>query len=538
MSIVVHALAYAHPNREVLFQHLSLSVAKGQKAALVGPNGVGKSTLLQVVAGRLAPAEGEVVLPETPYYVPQHLGQFDNLTLAQALGVADKLQALHAILAGDAAPQHFITLNDDWDLEERTQAALAHWQLQHLTLSQPLHTLSGGEKTKAFLAGIQLHDPVVVLLDEPSNHLDTASRALLYELIQRSKATLLVVSHDRALLNQLDLTLELSGQGVEAYGGNYDFYQQQKQGQLAALQAQVDEQEKALKQARQKARDLAEQRHKLEARGRAQQDKKGLPRIVAGNLRRQAEQSSAQLKEVHQDKIQDASASLQQLRSQLQEQKPLAIGLHASGLHRGKILVEAQALGFAYDGAFLWPELLTFQLRSGERLRIAGPNGSGKTTLLKLLTGTLLPTTGTLSRADFQFLYLDQEYSLINPDLTVFGQAQQFNARHLPEHELKTLLHYHQFGHPTWDRPCAGLSGGEKMKLILACLAISNNTPDLLVLDEPTNNLDLPSQAVLTQAVKAFPGSILVISHDEYFVREIGVERTIALHQVSGALKA
>ncbi len=529
MSIVLNSLSYSHPDREVLFQHLSLAIATGEKAALVGNNGTGKSTLLQLIAGRLLPTTGEVLLSAAVYYVPQHLGQYDEYSVAQALGARQKLHALAAILAGDAAPENFAELADDWEIEERVRAALAYWQLQHLDLAQPLRSLSGGEKTKVFLAGILVQEPDVILLDEPSNHLDAESRTHLRELITHSKATMLVVSHDRALLNLLGTTLELNKNALEVYGGNYDFYKAQKASHVAALQAQADEQAKTLKQTQQKARDLAEQRQKLEARGKAQQHKKGLPRIVAGGLKRQAEQSSAQVKETQHDKIEAVRESLSQTRARLQEQQALKIDLKKPALHRGKILAEATALNFAYGEQPLWPVPLSFQLRSGDRVRLAGRNGSGKTTLLHLLMGRLAPSAGAMQRADFQYVYLDQEYSLIDPQLTVVAQAERFNTRHLPEHDVKTLLHYHQFSRESWDRKCVDLSGGEKMKLLLCCLAISNNAPDLLILDEPTNNLDVQSQEVLTASIKDFGGSVVVISHDQYFIDEIGVETTLTL---------
>ncbi|MCC3157262.1 ATP-binding cassette domain-containing protein [Hymenobacter sp. 15J16-1T3B] len=529
MSIVANHLSYTHADGHLLFHDLHLAVPSGGKASLVGPNGAGKSTLLRLLVGQL-PTTGEISRSEPAYYVPQHLGQYDALTVAEALGVAGKLQALHAILAGDASPEQFARLDDDWSIEERVQAALAHWQLPHLAPAQPLGGLSGGEKTKVFLAGAQLHGAGLLLLDEPSNHLDAASRQLLYDFLGRTPATLLVVSHDRALLRLVDLTLELLPDEVAVYSGNYDFYQTQKQTQLAALQAHVDATAKTLQQARQKARDVAEQRHKQDARGTAQGQKKGLPRIVAGHLKRQAEQSSAQLREVHHAKIDGLSQDLQQLRGQLREQQVLKIDLSHSDLHRGKILVDAQGLDFAYPGQPpLWPQPLQLQLRSGQRLRISGPNGAGKTTLLRLLLGQLAPTAGQLHRADFTHFYLDQEYSLIDNRRTVFEQLQAYNSRQLLEHELKTVLHYHQFAPESWDRPCAGLSGGEKMKLLLCCLTVSNRAPDLLILDEPTNNLDLGSQQELTEALKTFRGTLLLISHDQHFADDIGVESTIEL---------
>lgn len=496
---------------------------------MVGNNGTGKSTLLQVVAGMLPASGGSVQLSGSQYYVPQHLGQYNGQTVAQILGVTEQLQALQDILNGDASEQHFAILNDEWDIEERVQAALAHWQLQYLDLNETMESLSGGEKTKVFLAGILIYQPQIVLLDEPSNHLDSPARALLYQWIAQTKSTVLVVSHDVTLLNQLDITLELTRQGVTLYGGNYDFYRTQHDGQLAALQAQVDDKQKALKQAKQKARDLAEQRQRQEARGKAAGKSQSLPRIVAGNLQRQAEQSTAKMKAVQGEKLDSLSTDLQQLRTQVQEQQVLKIDLRRSDMHRGKLLVDLQAVNVTFNGQPLWTEAVNFQLRSGERVRVAGRNGSGKTTLLRLLMGGQEPGEGQVVRAPFTYLYLDQDYSAIDNSLTVLAQLQQHNQRHLPEHDLKMLLHYHQFNAAYWNRPCAALSGGEKMKLLLCCMAVTNHLPDVLILDEPTNNLDVHSQEVLTTAIRSFKGTLLVISHDQYFVAQIGVEREVVL---------
>ena len=528
MSIVVNALSYIHPDREMLFQTINLALSTGEKAALVGNNGAGKSTLLQVIAGRLLPSKGEIILSEKPYYVPQHLGQYDELSIAQVLGVDQKLNALHAILEGDVSVNYFADLDDDWEIEERVQMALSYWHLQHLDLLQPLKLFSGGEKTKVFLAGILVHTPGIILLDEPSNHLDSESRELLYSFIRKQKGTVLVVSHDRTLLNQLDVTIELSKTGIEVFGGNYDFYKEQKEGKLTALKSQLDENEKTLKQVQQKAREVAEQRQKQESRGRTQGQKQSLPRIIAGGRKSQAEQSTAKLKDVQNEKINDLAENRKQIRTQIQDYQVLKIDLRKSELHSGKILIDAKAINFGYNDHNLWSIPLTFQIRSGDRIRIEGNNGSGKTTLLNLMTGRFEPSVGDLYRADFQSTRIDQEYSILNHQLSVFEQIQRFNTRHLLEHELKTLLHQYQFPREMWDRNSVGLSGGEKMKLTLCCLAVGTNTPDLLVLDEPTNNLDVQSQEVLTNAVKDFTGSVLVISHDQHFIDEIKIDSTIS----------
>jgi len=195
-------------------------------------------------------------------------------------------------------------------------------------------------------------------------------------------------------------------------------------------------------------------------------------------------------------------------------------------LHQGKVLVDATEVTYGFDDKPLW-EALTFQIRSGDRLHITGNNGAGKTTLLKVITGVLAPVNGHINRTEFTYLYLDQDYTIINQSLNIFEQIQHYNSRNLQEHELKSLLIYSQFERHTWDKKCGVLSGGEKMKLSLCCLAVSNHTPDILILDEPTNNLDVQSLDVFTAAIKHFNGTLLVISHDEYFTSEIGIDKII-----------
>ena len=169
---------YSHADKELLFQNISFRVQGGDKVALIGNNGSGKSTLLRMIAGDLQPGSGEIIVSEKPYYVPQHMGQFDSWTVAEALQVDRKIEALYEILGGTVDVESFTILGDDWDIEERSRSALKYWGLLNVKLDQKMSSLSGGEKTKVFLAGIQVHSPGVILLDEPTNHLDRGSRCL------------------------------------------------------------------------------------------------------------------------------------------------------------------------------------------------------------------------------------------------------------------------------------------------------------------------------------------------------------------------
>jgi len=565
MSISIQQISYIHPDKEVLFSDLNFSISKGQKLGLVGNNGCGKSTLLQIIARQLSPSSGVIVRPDDLYYIPQHFGQYDSLTIAQALQIECKQQALHAILTGDTSTENFILLNDDWNIEERSIAALDLWGLGQFPLSHPMSLLSGGEKTRVFLAGMDIHHPSVILMDEPTNHLDSSGRQRLYDWVEKYRSTLLVVSHDRTLLNLLPEICELEKHQINYYGGNYEFYKEQKALMQEALQQRIEEKEKALRNARKIAREAAERRDKQNVRGEKSNIKKGVPRIVLNALQGKSEKSTSKLASVHQEKAGKLTDERNQLRSSLSPNVALKTDFNSSSLHTGKILVTAKEINYAYHSSpnsddiqvnneaipsnmnshpssenntiqdnntlkqQLWQTPISFQLKSGDRLRIEGTNGSGKTTLLKLITGQLHPREGTLTRTDFTYVYLNQEYSIIDNRNSVLEQAYAFNSRNLPEHEIKIILNRYLFPASEWDKSCRKLSGGEKMRLAFCCLMISNNTPDMFILDEPTNNLDIQSIEIITATIKNYTGTVIAISHDNYFIEEIGIEQHILL---------
>ncbi len=530
MSFAIQKVAYIHADNSTLFRNISFIVNKGEKAALIGSNGSGKSTLLHIIAGTLIPTEGDIVHISHPYYVPQHFGQYDTFTVAEALFIDKKLHALHAILQGDASIENFNTLDDDWGIEERSKAALSSWGLDHISFSHPFSMLSGGEKTKVFLSGIQIHSPEVILLDEPTNHLDFQSRQKLYNFITSTSSTVLVVSHDITLLNLLPVMYELGKDGISTYGGNYDFYKEQKELQMETLKDTLDEKEKELRLARKIARETIERKQKHEARGKKLNERKGVGKMAMNTYKDKAEKSGTKLKDIHEEKSTQLVESINQLRKVLPDERTMKIDFNSSNLHLGKILVKAENINYTYAEAPLFTTSQNFIIRSGDRFVIKGNNGSGKTTLLKLITAKLSPQEGTIEIADFSYIYIDQEYSIINNHLTVYQQAEEYNNRHFPEHDIKMLLSRYLFPHDTWNKPCSKLSGGEKMRLAFCCLMIGNQTPDMIILDEPTNNLDISSIEIITSVIKEYKGTIIAVSHDAYFVKEIGIDKVIELH--------
>ncbi|KFF18652.1 ABC-F family ATP-binding cassette domain-containing protein [Chryseobacterium sp. JM1] len=527
--ILLQNMSYGFPGGDLLFHSIHLTIPSQTKSALVGSNGVGKSTLLKIIAHEIQPLEGSITVKGDMYYVPQMFGNFDHLTIAECLKIDQKLNALQKITSGEVDEEYFEILNDDWEIEERSQSALHEWKLEDLKLDQKLENLSGGQKAKVFLAGIQINTPDLILLDEPTNHLDLDGRKLLYSLIERTDAQVVMVSHDRTLLNLADTIFELSNQGISAYGGNYDFYAEQKEIEEEALHNDIHAKERALKKAKEKERETIERKQKLDARGKQKQEKSGVARIMMNTLRNNAEKNTSRLKGVHAEKISGISGDLRDLRSSLKNSDQMKVNFNDSSLHSGKILISAENINFKYGIETLWKNTINLEIRSGERISIKGSNGSGKTTLLKMLLGNLNPSEGKMMRSDCNTIYVDQEYSLIKKDISVYEFAQEFNDGAMQESEVKTLLSRFLFGKEAWDKKCGVLSGGERLRLLLCGLSISSKAPDMIILDEPTNNLDLQNVEILTASIKDYKGTLLVISHDEIFLEEIGVEREIIL---------
>ncbi|WP_343697208.1 ribosomal protection-like ABC-F family protein [Flavobacterium sp.] len=527
--VILQNISYLHSNKDLLFDKITFTVNAHEKIALIGNNGVGKSTLLKIISGEFQPSDGLLKTDSKPYYLPQIFGQFNHLTIAQALQIEDKINALQEILNGNVSEENLNVLNDDWTIEDRCNEALEYWKLKDLDLNQKLETLSGGQKTKVFLAGISIHEPELILLDEPSNHLDIAGRELLYNFIKNTSSTLIIVSHDRKLLNLLNPVCELSKHGITIYGGNYDFYAEQKQIENNALNQDIQSKEKALRKAKEKERETLERQNKLDSRGEKKQKKAGVSRIMMNTLRNNAENSTAKTKGVHAEKIGGISRELQELRSSVSDIDQMKFGFDKTNLHKGKILFTATEINHDFGNQSLWKNTLNFQILSGDRIALKGINGSGKTTLIKIIMGELQPKTGTIYKADSKIIYIDQDYSLIENQISVYEQTQKFNASGLQEHDIKMKLNKFLFSQNDWNKPCSALSGGEKMRLMLCCLTINNHAPDIIILDEPTNNLDIQNIEILTAAINEYTGTLIVVSHDFHFLEDIYIEDFIEL---------
>jgi len=526
----LHQLAFSHPNGSLLFEQLEYSLPQGL-TGLTGPNGYGKSTLLKLITGKLSPSHGHIHCSDTPYYVPQHYGQFDHLSIQEVLGIDRPLKALKAILAGNTEPQFFTDLDEQWDLEEKLAIALAKWQLPMIKPSTLFGQLSGGMKTKVLLSGVSLHHPALLLLDEPSNHLDSAGRQLLYQFLDSYKGNALIVSHDRRLLDKMDSILVLDQSGLSSYGGNYSFYQEEMTKQRDAFLKELKSKAQLLKEAEITRRQAIERKQKLDSRGKGKQEKAGLPTILQHSLKNKAENSTARLSASHDGKIADIRVELKMLKEREKQNTGMRLALAHSDLQKGKLLVEARDVCYCYQqgGLSVWPVPINFSLYSDSRWVIQGQNGSGKSTLMALISGKKRATVGELLTTTNRIFELDQDYQIIQNQLSVRQQVDLYKHPSMLSHEVGILLTRFLFTPDDWDKPCATLSGGERMRLALCCLSLQKEAIDILILDEPTNNLDLENLIILTEVIADYKGTILVCSHDSLFLQQIGIDKALLI---------
>jgi ATPase subunit of ABC transporter with duplicated ATPase domains len=527
-AVVCSNLSFAWPDDTPVFRDLSFTVTTG-RTGLVAPNGSGKSTLLKLIAGELAPAGGSVTVDGTLGYLPQSLPLTGDLTVAEVLGVAAVIRALDAVESGDVGEEHFTTIGDDWDIEERTRAQLDRLGLAGLALDRTLSTLSGGQVVSLGIAAQLLKRPDVLLLDEPTNNLDLPARHKLYDVLTDFTGCLLLVSHDRALLDRMDRIAELGSGELRLHGGNFTAYEEAVRAEQEVAEKNVRNAEQALKREKremQQARERAERRASNAARNLKSA---GLPRIFAGTMKRGAQESAGRAGQTHAARVGEAKARLDEAGRALRDEQRLVLDLPDTQVPAGRDLFLGQGMQVRLGGRPVFAQGgVDLTVRGPERIALTGPNGAGKTTLMRLVTGDLAADGGEIKRSDGRIAYLSQRLDLLDLDRTVAENFAAF-APERPEAERMNLLARFLFRGPRAHLPAGVLSGGERLRATLACVLCAEPAPHLLLLDEPTNNLDLVSAAQLESALNSYQGAFMVISHDERFLAAIGIDRRLRL---------
>ncbi|WP_037605338.1 ABC-F family ATP-binding cassette domain-containing protein [Streptacidiphilus rugosus] len=532
-SIVCTGLEYSWPDGVPLLSGLDLAVGSG-RTGLVGRNGSGKSTLIRLIAGDLQPDSGRVRVQGTLGYLPQHLPLDATLPVDVALGIAETRGALRAIERGEATEANYEAVGEDWDVEERAHAELDRLGLGHLGLDRRLGELSGGEAVLLGLAGQLLRRPKVLLLDEPSNNLDSRARERLYAAVTGFRGTLVVVSHDRTLLDLVDRVAELREGEVTWFGGNFTAYEEA----LAVTQEAAERTVRAAEgDLRRQRRELEDTQVKLARRkrfGQKMYETKREPKIIMNDRRRTAQVAAGRLRNEHEEKVEAARERLSAAELAVRDDDEIRVDLPATEVPAGRTVLALTGLRLAHASPAAGEEggpRIDLELRGPERLALLGPNGSGKTTLLRTIVGELAPLTGEV-HAPVPLRYLPQRLDLLDDELSVFENAARF-APQATENALRARLARFLFRAGRADQQVGTLSGGERFRATLAALLLAEPAPQLLLLDEPTNNLDLAGVRQLATALAGYRGALIVVSHDPRFLDELGIDRTLRLERTA-----
>jgi ATPase subunit of ABC transporter with duplicated ATPase domains len=547
-AILLDRVTFSWPDGTTALADVSGSFGTG-RTGLVGRNGSGKSTLLRLIAGELSPTAGNIVTTAEASYLPQRLTLDVARPVADLLGVGATLRALRAIESGDADPRHFDAVGSDWDVEARSHAALADAGLAPDMLDRSVGQLSGGEAVLTAIAGIRLRGADITLLDEPTNNLDREARARLYDMVGSWRGALVVVSHDIALLELMDDTAELYDNELSVFGGPYSEWQAWLQAeQDAARQAETT----AAAALRREKRERIEAETTLSRRaamGRKAQLEKRVPKIISGGRKMAAQVSAGKLRGEKAEREANARAALDAAERRVRDDDRVKIDLPDPGVPAGRRIAR---LG---DGERSWI------IQGPERVALIGPNGAGKTTLLERLVGAAGPFSGS----EHAFPDLDpgitREREGQTPAIlrTVRAELHTDRVGYLPQRvdglddagsvleniaaaapgvstvELRNRLARFLIRGAAVDRHVATLSGGERFRVALARLLLADPPPQLLVFDEPTNNLDLDTAGQLVDALAAYRGAVLIVSHDDAFLERIGVDLVLELDR-EGAL--
>jgi ATPase subunit of ABC transporter with duplicated ATPase domains len=522
--IVVSGLSFSWPDDTPVFDRLSCTIPGG-RTGLVAPNGAGKSTLLKLIAGELRPAEGSVTTEGVLGYLPLS----GELIVAEVMGAAPILRALAAVESGDVAEEHFTAIGTDWDIEERTRAQLDRLGLGAVALDRRLSTLSGGQIVSLGLAAQLLKSPDVLLLDEPTNNLDLEARHRLYSALDDWHGCLLLVSHDRALLDRMDRIAELDGGEIRFHGGNFTQYEQAVEAAREVAEKNIRNAEQDVKREKREMQQARERAARRASNAQRNVANAGLPKIFAGTMKRNAQESAAKADGTHSARVSAAKARLDQAERTLRDDQKIALELPQTAVPAGRTLFLGERLRVSYgDRELFTGDGADLAVRGPERIALTGPNGAGKSTLLRLVHGDLAPDGGDLKRAEGRIAYLSQRLDLLDENRTI-AENLAGAAPAMPPADRMNLLARFLFRGSRAHLPVGVLSGGERLRATLACILFAEPAPQLLLLDEPTNNLDLVSAGQLESALGAYQGAFIVISHDERFLAEIGVTRWLRL---------
>lgn len=536
--LVVQNIHKEYGDRMVL-DNVSISINTGNRVALVGKNGSGKSTLMKIVAGLETADKGSVVNPGLRVgFLGQDFTLDDRKSVYEVAteGVSEFRDLLnkfeqmsknyHAedpeFVDNFTSILNILQANDAFKIPDRVSNVLKNLGINQ-DLNTKIATLSGGQMVRLALARILISKPDILLLDEPTNHLDLHANLWLRNFLNSWDGGFIVVSHDRDFLNEVTKsTWELEEGRIEQFGGNYSFYKGQKGLKESAQEREVVRLSKEVRKAK---KNIEKEKERVAHSARRDLSKKpeDLDRFRAHYFKERAEKSAGKSKGISEDKHSELLDQLKQSKRKIPQR--ISPDVVESETHKGKLLLSAKDISCSYSDKTII-ENASINIFFGDRIALFGNNGAGKSTLIQSLIGSeSVKTAGNLeSSPNINIQYMDQNYRMVDRNRTVLENTQKA-APSVSAADLRTHLAHFLFREGTEvSKPAKVLSGGEIARLALAMISLQ--PIDLLILDEPTNNLDVGSIEEIESVLSSFKGAILVVSHDITFLKNIGIQES------------
>ena len=511
-------VSFQFANGETLLDDLTLSIDY-TPTGIVGRNGRGKSILAKLLAGVLAPSSGTLDGKARVAYVAQSLTLQAGESLAQVTGTAQALAALERMARGEPQPGDLELIDDRWDLAERLRTALDDAGLHALGFEAPANQLSGGQLARVAVIGALLAAPDLLVLDEPTNHLDGNGREWLLRVLSEWRGGLVVVSHDRQLLNTLSRIVELSPLGMRVYGGNYDAYRQQRDTEQHAAALALEHARLQRSRERKRLQKDHDSLQRNAARSRKHAETANVDRFTKARWKGAAKEIVSTVRSAHHAYKNELDGQVRQAYARVIDETPTLLALPGSALPNGRHVLTLEHAQLPWLDPRQPATYLTLNLIGPVRVAVRGPNGCGKSTLLKLLAGQWQAVSGSCT-VPVPAAYIDQHLVLLTDERSIVEQLNLLDTP-LAEAELRTRLALLQLDALRVTQPTGQLSGGERLKAAMAIALWRDSPAQLLLLDEPTNHLDLESVLAFEQALRGFTGAIIAVSHDEAFIQAI-----------------
>lgn len=491
-----------------ILEGVSVSLGSKERVGLVGPNGSGKSSLMKIMAGLVQPTSGEVIRSGQSYYVPQ----LDLPLFKSDMSILEYLSSIH---------------DEWWDITDLLERKFG---IHDINIEQTLATLSGGELIKLHLAIALTLNPEVLFLDEPTNHLDLPSIEMLIEFLYEYEGSFVVVSHDPFFLDQVtNTTWEIEDKKANRFGGNYSDYREQKAAILEGRARQHEAAKKELDKTKKAIQREQERAGKSRRTGKALKGDRSMSAVEKGFFKNKASATAGRNKAKLDESAEDAKEKIQATKAT--HRRKAHVALETESGSRGRTLARTNKFKVELQDGRTLVENAEMTISYGDRIVLTGRNGAGKTMFVKALLGesaSLKAEGESYLAPDSKVVYLSQKYEIVDPDLSLVENMQKTN-RDLSYEQIRKLLgNFLFFNQEDINKKASVLSGGEVARLAFAM--ITAGPVDLLVLDEPTNNLDIDTVDSIVNALEDFPGAIITISHNIDFLSRIGVEQAYVIN--------